>query len=517
MTSAQDSTPGRAKGEGPIPAPANSAPTMTATPPQGSRRVPATDDIAAAETDLTPDQGGAVAADAAAISDRRGSTAAASTAPAGTDSARARSPEATRGATASRTAPASTDPSRGRHSEATDPRPGTPAGGKPPPDVRSDRDSTPRDIAAVWNRFNRKADLRAKAGLTRTARVRAAAIDLAGNDYLGLSRHPAVLTAAAAALAEHGLGAGGSRLVRGTTGIHEAFEAEFARHTGTETAVLYSSGYLANLGAVTALAGPVLLDSHAHASLHDAARLAGNRSDTFAHNDLDDLERQLAALRPSLVAVESVYSVLGDAAPLREILALTSAHGALLLVDEAHAIGTVGPHGAGGVAAAGLAGDPGVVITATLSKALGAAGGVVAGPAVLRRHLHDTGRTFIYDTAPPPAVIAGASAALAIARESDDARSELARRADLAAGMLGAPTPAAGVLSPPAGDARAAAAWAAACVEQGVAVGCFRPPSTPDHRSRLRITVNTGVSAEDFERALKVIAATRPAPVRLDQ
>ncbi|MDA1365204.1 8-amino-7-oxononanoate synthase [Glycomyces algeriensis] len=365
------------------------------------------------------------------------------------------------------------------------------------------------DTAAVWNRLGRKADLRSKAGLTRTVRTRTDAIDLAGNDYLGLSRHPAVLTAAAAALADHGLGAGGSRLVRGTTGVHERFEADFARHTGTETAVLYSSGYMANLGATAALAGPVLLDAHAHASLHDAARLAGGRSDTFAHNDLDDLERQLRELRPTLVAVESVYSVLGDAAPLRELHALTSAYGALLLVDEAHGIGTVGPHGAGGVAAAGLAGDPGIVITATLSKALGAAGGVIAGPAALRRHLHDTGRTFIFDTAPPPAVIAGAGAALAIARESDSARTELARRAARAAELLEVPVPAAGVLSPPAGDARAATGWAERCAAEGVAVGCFRPPSTPDHRSRLRITINTGIDEADFERALAVVRAAR--------
>ncbi|MEU6859499.1 aminotransferase class I/II-fold pyridoxal phosphate-dependent enzyme [Glycomyces sp. NPDC046736] len=362
----------------------------------------------------------------------------------------------------------------------------------------------------VWDRLSRKASLRAKAGLTRTARPRTAAVDLAGNDYLGLSRHPEVLSAAAVALAEYGLGAGGSRLVRGTTDLHEAFEAEFAAATGAEVAVLYSSGYLANLGAVTALAGPVLLDAHAHASLHDAVRLAGTPSDTFAHNDLADLERQLKTQRPSLVAVESVYSVLGDAAPLREIHALTSAHGALLLVDEAHAIGTVGPQGAGGVAEAGLAGDPGVVLTATLSKALGAAGGIVAGPAVLRRHLHDTGRTFIYDTAPPPAVIAGARAALAIARGSDDARTELTRRATLAAELLDAPAPAAGVLSPPAGDAHAATAWAARCADHGIAVGCFRPPSTPDHRSRLRLTINTAVPAPDFDRALTTIQATRP-------
>ncbi|MFB9659457.1 aminotransferase class I/II-fold pyridoxal phosphate-dependent enzyme [Glycomyces mayteni] len=372
-------------------------------------------------------------------------------------------------------------------------------------------DAAPAPVTAVWDRLSRKADLRAKAGLTRTAAVRSGAVDLAGNDYLGLSRHPGVLGAAAEALADHGLGAGGSRLVRGTTEVHEAFEADFARHTGTGTAVLYSSGYLANLGAVAALAaGPVLLDAHAHASLHDAVRLAGRRAATFAHNDLHDLERQLETLRPALVAVESVYSVLGDAAPLRDLHALTAAHGALLLVDEAHAIGTVGPHGSGGVAAAGLAGDPGIVVTATLSKALGAAGGVVAGPAALRRHLHDTGRTFIYDTAPPPAVIAGAAAALRIARGSDSARTELARRSALAAKLLDAPAPAAGVCSPPAGDARAATAWAARCAARGVAVGCFRPPSTPDHRSRLRITVNTRVPAADFAHALDTVLEARP-------
>ncbi|THV39492.1 aminotransferase class I/II-fold pyridoxal phosphate-dependent enzyme [Glycomyces buryatensis] len=375
---------------------------------------------------------------------------------------------------------------------------------------------------SAWDRLARKADLRGRAGLARTPRLRAAAIDLAGNDYLGLSRHRDVIAAAAGALGEYGLGASGSRLVRGTTLVHESFEDEFAAHVGAETATLYSSGYLANLGAVAALAGPVLLDAHAHASLHDAARLAGGTSDTFAHNDFEDLERQLTGLRPSIVAVESVYSVLGDAAPLAQIHALTSAHQALLLVDEAHAIGTIGPKGAGGVAAAGLAGDDGIVITATLSKALGAAGGIVAGPKPLRRHLTDTSRTFIYDTAPAPAVIAGAGAALRIARESDGARAELGRRSAMAAKELEAPipaappsfapdpAPAAGVLSPVAGDAHAARAWADRCAERGVAVGCFRPPSTPDHRSRLRLTINTAVAAADFEKALRIVQEERP-------
>ncbi|WP_114149493.1 aminotransferase class I/II-fold pyridoxal phosphate-dependent enzyme [Glycomyces xiaoerkulensis] len=362
----------------------------------------------------------------------------------------------------------------------------------------------------IWDRLARKARLRAKAGLAREARVRTDAVDLAGNDYLGLSRDRRVTAAAAAALDEYGLGASGSRLVRGTTDLHEAFESDFARHVGAETATLYSSGYMANLGAVAALPGPVLLDAHAHASLHDAARLAGFGSGTFAHNDLDDLERALAELRPAVVAVESVYSVLGDAAPLAEIRALAAEHEALLLVDEAHAVGTVGPDGAGGAVAAGLGGDPGVVVTATLSKALGSAGGVVAGPVALRRHLTDTSRTFIYDTAPPPAVVAGAGEALSIARSAAEARAELRRRAARAAADLEAPVPAAGVLSPAAGEARAAADWAARCGDRGVAVGCFRPPSTPDHRSRLRLTVNTGVGAADFEKALRVVKEERP-------
>ncbi|WP_026924502.1 aminotransferase class I/II-fold pyridoxal phosphate-dependent enzyme [Glycomyces arizonensis] len=370
----------------------------------------------------------------------------------------------------------------------------------------------------LWDRLERKAALRERAGLARTVRPRTEAVDLAGNDYLGLSRHPRVIAAAVAALEEHGLGAGGSRLVRGTTELHESFEDAIARHLRAETATLYSSGYLANLGALAALPGPVLLDAHAHASLHDAAKHSAakrntaehGQADTFAHNDLDDLERQLSTLRPSVVAIESVYSVLGDAAPLREIHALTSAHDALLVVDEAHAIGTIGPRGAGGVAAAGLSGDPGVVVTATLSKALGSAGGVIAGPAALRRHLTDTSRPFVYDTAPPPAVIAGAAAALTLARGADDARAELARRASSAAEALDAPRPAAGVLSPPAGDAHAAAAWARRCAERGVAVGCFRPPSTPDHRSRLRITINTGVEAADFDKAVQAVREERP-------
>jgi 8-amino-7-oxononanoate synthase len=219
--------------------------------------------------------------------------------------------------------------------------------------------------------------------------------------------------------------------------------------------------------------------------------------------------------RPAVVVTESVFSVDGDLAPLAALHEVTSARGALLLVDDAHALGVLGAAGAGAVHAAGLAGASDVVVTATLSKSLGGAGGVVAGPAELIRHLIDTGRTFIYDTALPPAVVAGAHAALGLARAADDRRAVLAARAGETVARLGAAgfpvtRPAAAVLSVPAPGPEAALAWAADCRDRGIAVGCFRPPSTPDGSSRLRLTLNAGVPDADFARALDVIVECAP-------
>ncbi|ADD40186.1 8-amino-7-oxononanoate synthase [Stackebrandtia nassauensis] len=369
----------------------------------------------------------------------------------------------------------------------------------------------------IWqSTLDNKARLRRNAGLDRTLRVRAAddpLIDLAGNDYLGLARHPTVTAAAAEALAEYGLGAGGSRLVRGTTDAHVALENRLGELLGG-AALVYSSGYLANLGAIRALcdASTMLVrDAHAHASLIDGCQLAGARLVTMPHNDIDALDRILAGHnRRSVVVVESVYSVDGDLAPLAELHRVCRAHGAILLVDEAHAVGVLGPGGAGASAASGLKAASDLVITATLSKALGSAGGVVAGPAELRRHLVDTGRTFIFDTAPPPAVAAGALAALELAAADDELRAEVSRRASAAAERLGVAAPAAGVVSVPASDPHAALEWARRCAEAGVAVGCFRPPSTPDGSSRLRLTVNAGIPVADFNNAIDVIERERP-------
>jgi len=369
---------------------------------------------------------------------------------------------------------------------------------------------------------------RAAAGLRRELRPRGAddaVVDLAGNDYLGLSRHPDVIGAVVKAVEAFGLGATGSRLVRGSTSLHEALERELAGWLGCESALVFSSGYLANIAAVRGLARPgglIVSDAHNHASLVDGCRLAcagraGTRTVVVPHADVGAVGAALAAAGggPAVVVTESVFSVDGDLAPLRALHSACREHGAVLLVDDAHAVGVLGPDGAGAVAAAGLSGEPDVVVTATLSKSLGAAGGVVAGPAPLAAHLVDTGRTFIYDTALAPAVAAGAAAALDLLRKADDLRAELADRCRSAVALLRSAgldvtTPAGGVISVTAPGPQEALAWAAACRAQGVAVGCFRPPSTPDGRSRLRLTVNVGVPREAFEAALAVVLASAP-------
>ncbi|HEX6872201.1 MAG TPA: 8-amino-7-oxononanoate synthase [Micromonosporaceae bacterium] len=385
----------------------------------------------------------------------------------------------------------------------------------------------------------RAAAERERLGLRRRLQARTeddGLIDLAGNDYLGLSRNPEVIAAASAALKAYGAGATASRLVRGSTEVHLRLELALADLLGTEAALVYSSGYLANLGAVRAFSGPgvrIASDAHNHASLVDGCRIAGAGRDgaqivVYRHADASALDAALSSALadragaadrspPAVVVTESVFSVYGDLAPLADLHAVARRHGAVLCVDDAHGLGVTGPDGAGGVSAAGLSGAEDVVVTATLSKALGAAGGVVAGPAMFIRHLVETSRSFIYDTGLPPAVAAGALAALALSRGEAGAaaRLELAERVRLVTHTLGAAglrvsDPAGGVLSVAAPGPEQAVAWAAACRQQGVAVGCFRPPSSPDGDSRLRLTINVAVPRDDFEQALATVVSTAP-------
>ncbi|MCQ8768214.1 8-amino-7-oxononanoate synthase [Streptomyces telluris] len=370
---------------------------------------------------------------------------------------------------------------------------------------------------------------RLAAGLVRTLRPRPAdspLTDLAGNDYLGLTRHPEVTEAAAEAARRWGAGATGSRLVTGSTALHARLEEELAAFCGFEAALVFSSGYAANLAAVTALAGPggdaggpalLVSDEGNHASLIDGCRLARAEKAVVPHADPDAVRKALAAHGGRALAVtDSVFSVDGDAAPLPALAGACRAHGAALLVDDAHGLGVLGEGGRGAVHAAGLAGAPDVVATVTLSKALGSQGGAVLGPERVIRHLVSNARTFIFDTGLAPAAAGGALAALTVlrrepqrARRVRDIAAELHRRV-VAAGFV-AVRPDAAVVSVRAPSPEAAVRWAADCREAGIAVGCFRPPSVPDGVSRLRLTARADLSDRQVTAAADAIIRTAPA------
>lgn len=355
---------------------------------------------------------------------------------------------------------------------------------------------------------------REEAGFTRRLRERPAddaTTDLAGNDYLGLARDPAVRQAAADAALRWGGGASASRLVTGTLSLHGELERELADYLGQPAALVLSTGYHANLALVTALADRttrVLSDAHVHASLVDAVRLSRARLTVVRHSDVEAVRAGLveaaSAGERALVLVESVYSVLGDAAPLVELADLCERYDALLVVDEAHGLGV---HGPGLVAALGLAGRPHVVVTATLSKSLGSQGGAVLGPAALREHLVNRARPFIFDTGLAPAPTAAALAALRQVRRRPELGATVRSRVAALADALGVVAPAGAVLSVPMSSPRAAVAAQAAALDAGLLVGCFRPPSVPDRISRLRVTVTAGVPDDDWARAVQTLVA----------
>ncbi|MFE1579054.1 8-amino-7-oxononanoate synthase [Streptomyces fradiae] len=364
---------------------------------------------------------------------------------------------------------------------------------------------------------------RAAAGLVRTLRPRPAdtdLLDLAGNDYLGLTRHPEVTAAAAGAAHRWGAGATGSRLVTGTTALHAELERELAGFCGFEAALVFSSGYAANLAVLTALGarGSLLVsDADNHASLVDGCRLSRAETAVVPHADPEAVRKTLAAHpgRRALVVSDSVFSVDGDAAPLGALAAACREHGAALVVDDAHGLGVLGDGGRGAPHAAGLSGAPDVVATVTLSKSLGSQGGAVLGPARVVEHLVNAARTFIFDTGLAPAAAGAALAALRLLRrEPDRAGRARAVAADLHARLtaagLSAARPDAAVVSVRAPSPEAAVRWAADCRAEGLAVGCFRPPSVPDGVSRLRLTARADLTEEQTDRAVAVVLRTAP-------
>ncbi|MFE6099447.1 8-amino-7-oxononanoate synthase [Streptomyces laurentii] len=401
------------------------------------------------------------------------------------------------------------------------------------PEPAPERDRTPAageapdSRAAAFDWTGDAAARRAEAGLVRTLRPRAAEsplLDLASNDYLGLTRRPQVTEAAADAARRWGAGATGSRLVTGSTRLHARLERELAAFCGFEAALVFSSGYAANLAALTALSdrdGLIVSDAANHASIVDGCRLARAETAVVPHTDPAAVAKTLAAHpgRRALVVSDSVFSVDGDRAPLGALAAACRDHGAGLVVDDAHGLGVLGDGGRGALYAAGLAGAPDVVATLTLSKSLGSQGGAVLGPARVIEHLVNTARTFIFDTGLAPAAAGAALASLrliaaepGLAARARTVAVTLHRR--LTEAGLSAARPDAAVVSVRAPGPAEALRWAADCRGQGLVVGCFRPPSVPDGISRLRLTARADLTDGQIDRAVTTILRLAPAGAR---
>ncbi|NJD31342.1 MAG: 8-amino-7-oxononanoate synthase [Gammaproteobacteria bacterium] len=351
------------------------------------------------------------------------------------------------------------------------------------------------------------------------------------NNYLGLANHPSVVAAARDALAKYGASAAASPLVSGHMSIHRALEEKIAAWKGLEAALVCSSGYQANLGVIGALVGRgdvVLSDELNHASIIDGCRLSRAAVRVFRHNDVDHLSALLAEsgdARRILIATEAVFSMDGDLAPLREIVALAKQFGAWTLVDEAHSTGVFGPCGAGLAAELGLTREIDVHV-GTLGKALGSAGAYVAGSRVLIDLVVNRARSFIYSTGLPPASAAAALAAIDVCeREPERAiglRQRVARLADrLRAAGLSVPAGDSQILpvrvsgsAVEAGDdARRALSAMRALLDRGVYVAAIRPPTVPPGTSRLRLSVMATHTQQDLDAACQNVIAVLRSPL----
>lgn len=342
-------------------------------------------------------------------------------------------------------------------------------------------------------------------------------IDLTSNDYLGLARDPRLRDALIQSLQRgEATGSTGSRLLSGNAHTWEELETEFAEYMGSEAALFFNSGYAANTGLLGSLPRPedvVFSDSANHASIIDGIRLSKASKIIFSHLDLDFLEdglRRLPSGGERFVVVESVFSMEGDRAPLRDLAALACRYGAEFIVDEAHATGVFGPMGRGLVADAGLSG--GVLASIhTCGKALGSAGAFVACSETLKQNLVNRARPFIFSTALPPYFAAQVRAALGIAREGDELRKRLysladGLRAQLRHRGLNAGRSASQIVPVLFGPNERALRAAESLNRAGFAVRAIRPPTVPPGTARLRLSLNVNLSFEDLERLARALA-----------
>lgn len=341
-----------------------------------------------------------------------------------------------------------------------------------------------------------------------------AVLNFSSNDYLGFANHPALARAAGEALEVFGTGAGASRLICGTSRLHEELETAIARFKKTEAALSFSTGYAAAVGSIPAIVGSedvVILDKLCHASLVDGARLSGATIRVFPHNNLEKLRSHLEWARREhpqarvLVIVESVYSMDGDLAPLADIVSLKEHHGAWLMVDEAHGVGVLGAKGQGLADLLGLT-DRIEIQMGTLGKALGSAGAYLCGSAPLRDFLINRSRSFIYSTAPPPYVAAAARAAFELL-ETEVGQGLVARLRDNIrqfAGESGCESPTA-IFPIVIGDEREALTAAADLLDSGFLVPAIRYPTVSRGSARLRVVVTAAHSPEQISFLTKTL------------
>jgi 8-amino-7-oxononanoate synthase len=393
----------------------------------------------------------------------------------------------------------------------------------------------PHDPPLIFQRLADQLDEIARRGLMRRRLVRAGPqgprilvdgreyLAFSSNDYLGLANHRRIVEAAIEAALRHGVGQGASHLLSGHSVVHERLEAKLAEFVEMPRALLFSSGYQANIGAITALAGPedaIFSDALNHASLIDGVRLSRAPVVRYPHADLKFLEKALAdsRARTRLVVTDGVFSMDGDIAPLPAMLELCERHDAWLLIDDAHGFGVLGRQGRGSPAHFGLR-SPRIAYVGTLGKAAGVAGAFVAGATEVVETVLQRARTYIYTTAGPALVAAAAEASLELIREEEWRRERLRglvaalKRALEGAGAVLAPsdTPIQPLLI---GANSEAVAVSAALRERGILVPAIRPPTVPEGSARLRISLSAAHGEDDVARlaaALREVCPSRTA------
>lgn len=342
---------------------------------------------------------------------------------------------------------------------------------------------------------------------------------LAGSNYLDLAGDPRVLAGAARALEEFGAAAGGSRLISGNSSLHEALETELADFLETQSALCFSTGYMANLGVLTALAGPddvIVSDALNHASIVDACRLAGAETRVFRHADAADLARiaaGLAGYRRRILVVDGVYSMDGDTAPLAELVPIARDHDMFVVVDDAHGVGVLGPDGRGVAAQARVHID---VVIGNLGKAFGSFGAFAACSSTVREFLINTARSFIFTCALAPPCVGAARAALRVVRDEPQRRAVLAARASqlrdgLAAAGYDTGRSHTHIVPAIVGENERAMWLAERGLEAGIYAQGIRYPSVPRGAARLRFTPMSSHTPAEIERAVATFGELRAA------